>query len=147
MDAFIGADSHRPLDASQRLIVSGGQGLLDHGHPGVGAGCKMPSQGTVGPGLVGIDDQFRLGSCFADRGDPGLVAVPAELDLEQGAMGGPCGCFCHALGRAERDRVSGGQRARLGSADDLPDPLFRHLGLKVPQCAVERIAGRACGHS
>ncbi len=65
MHAFIGTDGNRPLDAGQRLVLSGGQGLLDHGHPGGRAGREMLLQIVFGPGLIGIHNQFRVGCSLA----------------------------------------------------------------------------------
>jgi len=146
MHTLVRANGDRPLDAGQCLIVTGGQRLFDHGDASLRAGREMALQIVLGPGLVGVHDQFRHRSRLADCRDPGFVALATEFDLEQRAMGGLCRGHGHGFGRAQRNRVGGGQRTRRGQFQHIPDPLICHFGFDIPKRAVERVACRAWRH-
>ena len=69
MDAFVGADRHRPGDMGERAVFSGRQRLLDERDPGCGTGGEIGFEFGSAPGLVGVDDKRGLGSGVADRGE------------------------------------------------------------------------------
>ena len=146
MDAFIGADADDPAHLRQRRVFACGKRLLDKRDACSFAGRQVPLQVLKRPCLVGVDDQLRFRRMFAHGCDAFGIAVAAELDLEERAAGGLCGCGRHGLRRAERDRVGGGARGRGRAIQQRPDPLVAAFGFKVAQCAVQRIAGRACRH-
>ncbi|KGJ66362.1 hypothetical protein BJA5080_02981 [Bradyrhizobium diazoefficiens SEMIA 5080] len=100
----------------------------------------------LGPGLVGIHDQLGFGGGLAHRCDAGVVAVAAELDLEQRPVRRFRGRRGHGLGCAQRDRVGGGALARDRAVQQAPGPQARRLGLEVDQGAIQRVAGGARRH-
>ena len=99
--AFVGADRDRPLDARQRLILSGRQRLLDQRHAGRRAGVEVLLEIGRRPRLVGIHDQLGFGGCLAHCRYPLAIAVAAKLDLEQRPMRGLGGRCRHRLRRAQ----------------------------------------------
>ena len=62
---------------------SAGSGCSMRATPGRDAGRHLDLEVCRRPGLIGIDDEHRVGSGRANGGDTILVAVTGELDLEQ----------------------------------------------------------------
>jgi hypothetical protein len=86
--AFIGADQHvRLAKAAQGLVVTGGQGLFDKLHAGLGAYRKTIVQLGRLPSFVGVDDEPGLWRCSPDGAQALVVAIAAKLDLQQRAGG------------------------------------------------------------
>ncbi len=145
MRAFVGADRDRPLDLRERLIAAVRQRLFHQHHAGLGAGGEMAAKIALVPALIGIDHERGPGRGGAHRGDAcgvaAIIAIAAELDLEQCAGGDLGGGRGHGVGRRQRDRKSGGEGVRGGQAGERVNRAPAALGLEVPERAVERIAG------
>jgi hypothetical protein len=79
-----------------------------------------------------------------------MIAIAAELDLEQRAAGGLSHGFgggrSHGGGGPKRDRKGGGERVRGGETCELMDRTPAALGFEIPECAIERIAGGTGRH-
>jgi hypothetical protein len=146
MHAFVGAHRDRAPDARQRLVLTGRQRLLDQRDAGIGAGREVEFEVVGRPGLVGIHDQFGFGRGLADRRDSRVIAVAAELDLQQRAARGLGGCRRHRLGCAERNREGRGAGTWCGTAEQAPGPAAGTFRLEIQQRAVQRIAGGAGRH-
>jgi hypothetical protein len=90
MDAFIRADGHGPLDAGQRLILSGGQGCSIMVTPTSAQAARCRSRLPAVQASLASTINSALGRpCGPQRS--GFVAVATKLDLEQRAVGGLCG--------------------------------------------------------
>ncbi len=104
------------------------------------------------PAFIGIDNERCLGRGGAHRGDArgiaAMIAIAAELDLEQRAAGrrGFGGGRGHGGGGPKRDRKGGGERMRGGETCELMDRTPAAFGFEIPECAIERIAGGAGRH-
>ena len=142
MHAFVGADRHRPADARQQLVLSGGERLFDQGDADRLAGGEILLEIARRPGLVGIDDEFGFGGFLAHGRDPVAVAVAAELDLEQRPVRGLGGRRRHRFRGSQRDREGGGAGSRGLPSKQLPGPPAADLGFQVDQRAIQRVARR-----
>jgi len=68
----------------------GGQRLFDQRDACIGAGREVGGEVLRRPGLVGIDDQPAIRGGPAHRGNPGRVAIAAELHFQERPAGGLC---------------------------------------------------------
>ena len=84
MHAFVGADRNRPLDPRQRFIPAGGQRLLDQRDAGLGAGGEILLEIVLGPGFVGIDDEFGSGAALRTAAMRSPSPSPPSLILSSG---------------------------------------------------------------
>ena len=147
MDALVGADRNRPLDVGQLPVVTGRQRLLDQRNAGAGAGGQVLLQVGLGPGFVGVDDEFGTGRGLPHGGDPQAIAFAAELDLEERPVRGFRSRCRHRLRRAERDGIGGHGRTGGEAAEPIPNADADLLGFKIEQGAIQRIAGGRRRHS
>jgi hypothetical protein len=140
---FVGADRDRPFHPGKGPVVFGMQRLLDHGH----SQClELRRDLAIEPGapaFVGIDHQARLRRAFAHGLDARQVLGAGQLQLEQGALGIGRRGGAHVLHAVERERIGGGQGARLRQSGQHPGRLPRELRLEIPIGAVERVSRRA----
>ena len=146
MDAFVGAQRDRRLHAVKQMVLARRHRLFDQldavGHELV----RQPGDVAPAPGLVGVDDQARVGGTAMDGGNPLDIALPRQLELEQLAARGGARIRLHRPRLTEADRIGGQHRLRLWQAERPPHRHPRLLRLEVPQRRVERVARGPGGH-
>jgi hypothetical protein len=123
MGRFIRADGDGAGHGAECLVIAGGQRLFDEFDAGIGAGPEHLVKVRGRPAFIGIDDEAAFGRIAADQLQAFGIALAAELQLEERAVGGFGRRLAHGLRRVEAQRIGGDDGFGLGEPCELPDGL------------------------
>ena len=138
MHALVGADRHGRRTRARARVLAGRQRLLDQRRPPPRRRRRCSRSRSAGvQRLVGVDDQPRSGAARRTAAIRAGSPSPPSLILSSGRRGAPARGRRHRLGRAEAERVGGGQPGGRRQAERSPRPAGRSLGLEVQQRAVD----------
>ena len=129
----------------KHLVGPGGKGLFDQFDAKADQVRRKVGIDLWRPAFVGVDDQPGAGGTLTHRLKPWHVFGGAKLDLQDRALGVRSGGRAHGLGRRQRQGESGEDSTGCGQPGDIPCPLSISLCFKIPQRAVDGVAGCAGG--